>query len=80
MLPIKCQLLVAIAPTMEVKAGLKWKISTRGVNLGGQPHWRWLITAKKCLERWWHRRKPTNKVASLVAIEAVLVVVTGMDR
>lgn len=65
---------------MEVEAGLKCKISARGIDLAGHPHWRLLTNIGKNPKRWRRWFKPTNKVPSPVATMAALLVVTGMDQ
>lgn len=41
----KVQSPAAILSTPEIRAYLKWKITVRGINLGGQFHQRWLVDA-----------------------------------
>lgn len=48
----KSEFLVAITATAEVRAGLKSKISTRGINLGSQSPQRRLTGTRKLFE-WW---------------------------
>lgn len=63
----------AIVATVEVRDGLKWKISVRESSWGGQPH----HTGKrpKRQQRQW---KLMIKTSSLAVALVVLVVVTDM--
>lgn len=66
-----------ITITVEVVAGLKWKVLTRGTDLGNHLRQRWLVDAKKGPESCNGNGNPMNKMSSMAATAAAPVLVEG---